>query len=330
MTSLGRTAEKQGRLLDAREQYLASEHVLFTPDAEKGLERIAEAADLQVKALMTDAAQAYGAENFKKAAQLLENAGALHPGNLTIGCNLAMTKYQQGNRDQALPLLDQCVGALRDKEPRRQLAELYTALVTGDRASVVAPGVRQQIARLNDAILAESDKDVPDDDDADAPSAAVVGLCPQMKAVQAALLKNPAMLFNLATCAESEGRYGDATRLLTEYTDAVPMAADNDEIQARLVVLKALSALPDPQGSQVRTLYASAARHVDARGYDQAIADYQKADEALPGFVESKRRIAILLEAQGQVDRARTYWRQVALAETTDDSRQQTQLIVEA
>src|SRR6185369_14821516 len=43
LTSLGRTAEKQGRLLEAREQYLASEHVLFTTDAEKGLERIAEA-----------------------------------------------------------------------------------------------------------------------------------------------------------------------------------------------------------------------------------------------------------------------------------------------
>ena len=168
LIGLGRTAEKLGRLLDAREQYLASEHVLFTEDAEKGLERIAQAADLQVKTLMTDAAQAYGAENFTKAAQLLETAGALHPGNLAIGCNLALTRYQQGNRDEALPLLDRCVGALRDKEPRRQLAELYTALVTGDRATV-ASGVRQQVARLNDAILAESDKDVPDDDEADVP-----------------------------------------------------------------------------------------------------------------------------------------------------------------
>ena len=329
LTSLGRTAEKQGRLFDAREQYLASEHVLFTTDAEKGLERIAEAADLQVKALTADAAQAYGAEKFNKAAQLLETAGALHPGNLTIGCNLAMTRYQQGNRDEALPLLDQCVGAVRDKEPRRQLAELYAALVTGDRLSVVPPAVRQQIARLNDAILTERDKDVPDDDDAEVSAAAVVGLCPQMKAVQATLVKNPSMLFNLATCADSEGRFGDATRLLTEYTQVAPMAADNDEVQARLALLKALSALPDPKGSLVRTLYASAARHVDARGYDEAIADYQKADVAMPEFTESKRRLAILLEAQGQVDRARTYWRQVVLAETIDESRQQTQLIVD-
>jgi tetratricopeptide (TPR) repeat protein len=329
LIGLGRTAEKQGRLLDAREQYLASEHVLFTTDAQKGLERIAQAADLQVKTLMTDAAQAYGAENFKKAALLLETAGALHPGNLAIGCNLALTRYQQGNRDEALPLLDRCVGALRDNEPRRQLAELYTALVTGDRVTVVAPGVRQQVARLNDAILAQSDKDVPDDDEADVPAPPPLGLCPQMKAIPGSLLKNPAMLFNLATCAETEGRLGDAIRLLTEYSQVVPTAADGEEVQARLVLLKGLSALPDPKGSLVRALYASAGKHVEAREYHKAIADYLKADEAMPELVETKRRLATLLQAQGQVDRARTYWQQVLLAETIEENRRQAQLVLD-
>jgi tetratricopeptide (TPR) repeat protein len=329
LTGLGRTAEKQGRLLEARQQYLASEHVVFTTDAEKGLERIADAAGQQVKSLMGDAAQAYAAENFTKAAQLLETAGALHPGNLTIGCNLALTKYQQGNREAALPMLDQCVGAVRDKEPRRQLAELFTALGTGDR-SPVAPNARQQVARLNDAILQESDKDPqPDDDEAGSPSVQATGLCAQMKQLQGGLLKNPAMLFNLGTCAEAEGRLADAIRLLTEYTQAAPMAVDKDEVQARLGILTDLAALPDPKGATVRALYVSAAKHVEARGYDQAIADYQKADEALPTYAESKRRIATLLEAQGQVDRARTYWQQVVLADTIAESRQQTQLIVD-
>src|SRR5688572_12212073 len=82
LIALGRTAEKQGRLLEARRQYLASEHVLFSTDAEKGLERIAEAALEQVKTILADAGRAYAAENFAQAAQLLESAGALHPGNL--------------------------------------------------------------------------------------------------------------------------------------------------------------------------------------------------------------------------------------------------------
>ncbi|MEP7308685.1 MAG: tetratricopeptide repeat protein [Acidobacteriota bacterium] len=330
LTTLGRNAEKQGRLLEARQQYLASEQVLFNEDAEKGLERIAEAADKQVKTLMADAEKAYVAENFAKAAQLLETAAALHPGNLAIGCNLALTRYQQGNHDDALTLLDQCVGALQDREPRRQLAELHTALTTGDRLSVVAPGDRQQVARLNDAMLQKRDNDPhADDDEADAPSPPAAGLCAQMRQLQAGLLKNPAMLFNLANCAESEGRLSDAIRLLTEYSQAAPTAADSEEVVERLVVLKSLSALPDPSGTLVRTLYASAGKHVESRGYDLAIADYLKAAEAIPEFSESQRRVASLLEAQGQVGRARTIWQQVILADPNDESRGQTQLIVD-
>ena len=60
---------------------------------------------------------------------------------------------------QALTLLDQCVGALQDKEPRRQLAELHTALQTGDRRTVAPPAISQRIARLNHAILKEGDQD---------------------------------------------------------------------------------------------------------------------------------------------------------------------------
>ena len=331
LTGLGRNAEKQGKLVEARLQYLASEQVLFTLDAERGLERIAEAAARQVKALMAEAEKAYATENFPKAAQLLESADALHPGDLSIGCNLALTRYQQGNRDDALALLDQCVGAMRDNEPRRQLAELHTALATGDRLSVVAPNVRPQIARLNDALLQERDNDplASDDDGADVPAAPAGALCTQMQRLQAGLLKNPAMLFNLAKCAETEGRLSDAIRLLTEYGQAAPTAADIDEVQERIVVLKSLVALPDPNGSLVRTLYASARKHVEARGYDLAITDYQKAAEAIPEFAESKRRVASLLEAQGLVDRARTYWQQVLVADTIEESRAQTQLIVD-
>lgn len=330
LTSVAQKAEKQGRLLEARQHYLASEHVVFNKDSEKGLERIAEAAGQQVKTLVADASQAYAAENFAKAAQLLESAGQLHPGNLAIGCNLALTRYQQGNRGEALALLDQCVAALRDKEPRRKLAELHTALVTGDRASVVAQSATQQVARLNDAILQESDRDVTsDDDDTDVSSSPAVGLCMQMKQLQAGLLTNPAMLFNLAKCAESEDRLGEAIRLLTEYSQVAPQAADIDEVQTRLSVLKDLSALPDPKGALVRNLYASARKHVEERAYDLAIADYQKADEAMPEFAETKRRLATLLEAQGKVDRARTYWQQAMVADSVEESRQQTQLALD-
>jgi len=79
LTTLARNLEKQGHLIEARTQYLASEHVLFTSDAERGLQHVAEAADQQVKSLMASAGQAYAAENFAKASELLASADALHP-----------------------------------------------------------------------------------------------------------------------------------------------------------------------------------------------------------------------------------------------------------
>ncbi len=71
LVGLGRNAEKQGHLLEARQQYLPSEDVRFNTEAENGLERIAKAAAQQVKTLMTDAEKAYVVENFAKAAQIL-------------------------------------------------------------------------------------------------------------------------------------------------------------------------------------------------------------------------------------------------------------------
>jgi tetratricopeptide (TPR) repeat protein len=325
LMGLGKAAEKQGHLIDARTQYLAAEHVLYTEDAEKALQRVAEAADQQVRSLMDRAAQAYAAEQFASAAQLLESAGDLHPGSLAIGCNLGLTRYQQGNRDEALALLNECVGAMRDKDTRRQMGELATALGTGDRLSVVSPAARQQVARLNDAILHDVGDDRESRDEVALPMTTV---CGQMKQLQAGHPRNPALLFNLAKCAESDGRLDDATVLLTQYVQAAPGAIDLDEVQARLVLLKALSELPEPKGTVVRAAYTSASKHVDAREYDRAIADYQQADEAMPEFRETKRRMASLLEAQGQIDRAREYWRQVLTAENGPDGAQQTETLL--
>jgi hypothetical protein len=104
LMNLGKAAEKQGHLIDARTQYLAAEHVVYTEDAEKALQRVAEAADQQVRSLMDRAAQAYAAEQFASAAQLLESAGDLHPGSLAIGCNLGLTREScpagAGRRDR--------------------------------------------------------------------------------------------------------------------------------------------------------------------------------------------------------------------------------------
>ena len=85
-----------------------------------------------------------------------------------------------------------------------------------------------------------------------------------MKQVQGGLPGNPAVLFNLAKCAESDGRLDDAMALLAQYSKAAPGAYDLDEVQARVVILQALSGLPEPRGSLVRTAYTTAAASIDS------------------------------------------------------------------
>ena len=261
---------------------------------------------------MDRAAQAYAAENFAKAAQLLESAGALHPGNLAIGCNLGLTRYQQGNRDEALALLDECVAAMRDKDTRRQIGGAGHRAGHRRSAERRGAGRSQQVARLNDAILPTTTGTTADDDDDDGPAAPAAGLCAQMKQLQAGLPKNPALLFNLAKCAESDGRLDDATDLLTEYGQAAPTAADIDEVQARLVVLKSLSALPEPQGAAVRQPIRSAGKHVEARDTIWRSRTTRRQTRPSRSSWRASAGSRPCWRRRGRSMRARTYWQQVS------------------
>jgi tetratricopeptide (TPR) repeat protein len=330
LTELGRKAEKQNKLLESRQQYLAAEEVLHTDDAEKGLERIADATSKQVRKLLAEAAHAYATKQYAQAAQILESAAALNASNLDIACNLALTRYQLGIRAEALTILEQCVASVQDKDLQRQTAELYTALGTANQPSVVTPRVKQQLAQLNDVILRESDKGVPaGDDEVETRAAPAPTLCAQLTQLRPALSGDPALLFNLAKCAELDGDFDNAIQFLTAYNRVAPAAADNDETGARMMALRQLVALPDDTGAQVRQRYGSAARNLEARRYDQAIADYQRADAAMPDFAESKRHIATLLLAQGDVDRARPLWQQLLSTDKSEERIVETQRILD-
>jgi hypothetical protein len=89
---------------------------------------------------MTSSAGLRG-ENFTKA-QLLETVYELHSGNLAIGCNLGLTRYQQGRRDDARAARRTCGVA----QEGSGAAGAGLAPSTGDRASVASPGSKPQVA----------------------------------------------------------------------------------------------------------------------------------------------------------------------------------------
>ena len=78
------------------------------------------------------------------------------------------------------------------------------------------------------------------------------------------MASSPAATFNLANCAETNGRTAEAVRLLEKYLEMSPDALDGGESRARIADLKSLLTLPGQNGVEVRRLYASA--YGDSRG----------------------------------------------------------------
>jgi tetratricopeptide (TPR) repeat protein len=136
------------------------------------------------------------------------------------------------------------------------------------------------------------------------------------------LTTSPSALFDLANCAETNGRATEAVRLLGKYLEAAPTALDADETRTRIAELQSLLTLPGQNGIEVRRLYASAYGELSERKYDRAVADLAKARELAPEFPLTTWKLALYYEAIGDIDRARehlTRFRQLASEQAAKD-----------
>ena len=311
LMTVAEQAERAGRLLDARASYLAAEQNLYSKDAENALERVAALIARKVTGLVNDAARAYGAGDFAKAAELLGSAALLEPANAPLLCNLAAVSYKQRREETAVELLDECLATLPDRDSARAFAEMRTALVTADW-SVVAEPLKAQVMRLNEHILRVGTEQPPLENQPQGRRiTARAAVCESLSQMPASVSIRPAMSFNRAACAEFDNRLAEAIESLTAYRHATPAPTDTGEIEARLAALHALAALPGETGDVVRRLHASAKTHAAERQFAEALADYRQADRALGGYSDTERQLAALFEARGQVDSAVKYWQSV-------------------
>jgi tetratricopeptide (TPR) repeat protein len=131
-------------------------------------------------------------------------------------------------------------------------------------------------------------------------------LCNALADLKSTIDSLPSGNFNLANCAESNGRASEAVGRLEQYLETAPGALDGDDVRARIVDLKALLALPGPSGVEVRRLYAGIYSALAERKYDRALADLNRARDLTPEFALTKWNLGLLYEAMGDVDKART------------------------
>jgi len=306
----GEALEQQGKLVEALDEYVDAEGVISTKEALAGIRRVRQAENQKVDALVAATHQTYEEAKYADCATQLEEGLKIEPANPLVHYDLAACYSKVPDRGRALDHLDESLGAVMKPQWRAGELELRSRLLMGtDPPSPLAsapPEAAERFENFNEAYLA-AERDPGDIHTSVDKQDPVAGgnLCQLAKDLEHDFPTNAAAEFNEAKCAEEDGRPNEAARLLGEYLKLAPKAMDQLDVQARREGLTSLAALPNEPGKIVRQHYALAARYLDYRRYDRAIAEYQAAEQALPAYPQTQWRLALLYESYGDVAKAR-------------------------
>src|SRR5579863_10323749 len=280
--------EKTGHLAEARAKYAESQSLIETNGAADAVKRLDQEIRNRVKDTLNESRKLYEQHKYREAAAALEEAMKLGFSQAVLAYDLALCSQQLGDRKQAAEYLRQARGGMQEKKQRQKLLHLLAFVTTGENGASANDSDRDRINRVNR--LAESigleaslqddgggeEDPVEEDDTADAPPAAELkpgshlgknidtnkgprsSLCTALGEFKGLLDKSPAIAFDLANCAESNGRTTEAEKFLEKYLELSPGALDAEDVRARIADLKALVALEGPNGVEIRRLYATA------------------------------------------------------------------------
>jgi tetratricopeptide (TPR) repeat protein len=331
--------EKAGQLAEARTRYAESQALIETNDVTDALKHLDQEIRQRVKDTLSESRKLYDSHKFKEAAAALEQAMKLQAFQPVLAYDLALCYHQIGERDKALEYLRQAKAGTADPKQKQKLQQLLTFFTTGENEHSLNDSDKDRVTRVNnladtigleasledaageETLFSEAADSPPPPPESRAPLAPNKNspaathndvsagrrssLCNALGELKSTLANSPSATFNLANCAESNGRPAEAVRLLEKYLEMAPQTLDADEVRVRVADLKSLLNLPGQNGVDIRRLYASAYASLAERKYDRALADFNKAGELAPEFALTKWKLALFHEAMGDVDRAR-------------------------
>jgi tetratricopeptide (TPR) repeat protein len=336
MTAEAQKLEKLGQLAEARAKYAASQALIEMKEVTEALKRVDEEIRKRVKDALNQSRKLYETRKFNEAASALDDSMKHQTFQAVLSYNLPLCYYQLGDRPKALEYLAKAKPGTVDPKQKEKLQQLLTHVTTGENGFAMNDSEKDRIIRVNQ--LSDSiglDASLEDDSgpeesffDGDAATADTVAaklpktdrptvahsdskaghrssLCNALGELRTTLVKSPSATFNLANCAESNGRTAEASALLEKYLEMAPKALDAEESRARIEELKALLSLPGRNGAEIRRLYASAYSALSERQYDRALTAFTAADALAPEFAPTKWKLALLYEATGNVNQAR-------------------------
>lgn len=341
MTAEAVKLEKAGQLADARAKYAESQALIEVKDVTEALKRLDEQIHNRVKDALKASHKLYEARKYTEAAAVLDESMKLQAFQTVLSYDLALCYHQLGERNKALEYLGKAKTGTVDPKQKQKLLQLLTFFTTGENGPALNDTDKERITRVNrladsigleafledeggaEELPSETDGPSPDASTAPTPAAASLktarpaathsdtsaghrsSLCNALGELKGTLASSPSATFNLANCAETNGRTTEAVRLLERYLEIAPTALDSAESHARIADLKSLLTLPGQNGVEVRRLDAAAYGALAERKYDLALTAFNKAGDLAPEFALTKWKLALLYEAMGNVDRAR-------------------------
>jgi tetratricopeptide (TPR) repeat protein len=336
MTTEAERLAKAGQLAEARTKYAESQALIEMKDVTEALKHLDEQIRNRVKDTLSESRKLYDSRKFKEAATALDEAMKLQAFQPVLAYNLALCYHQLGERNKALEYLRKANTGTPDPKQKQKLLQLLTFFITGENGVSLSDSDKDRISRINhlsesvgvEAFLQDEGGDEDSFSEAGTPSSQPISqaslktnvpasthsnsnanhrssLCNALGELKGTLASSPSATFNLANCAETNGRAAEAIRLLERYLEMAPSALDADESHARIADLKSLLSLPGQSGIEIRRLYASVYGSLAERKYDRALADLNKASDLAPEFALTKWKLALLYEAMGDIGRAR-------------------------
>jgi len=357
MTAEAQKLEKAGQLAEARVKYAESQALIEMKDVTDAIKHLDDEIHKRVKDALGESRKLYEAHKFKEAATALDANMKLQAFQSVLAYNLALCYYQLGDRNQALEYLGKARAGTNDPKQKQRLEQLNTYFITGERAASLKDSDKDRIDKVNR--LSESigvDAFLEDAEGSEEPSAEVhsssaqsgsqaaartnspvnahgntaasrrSSLCDALGEVKVLLVNSPAETFNLANCAETNGRTAEAAKLLEKYLEMAPAALDGNEAHVRIADLKGLLEVTGQNGAEIRRLYASVYGSLSERKYDRALADLNKAGELAPQFALTKWKLGLFYEAMGATDRARDNFNSYVQLATEQSSKDEAAL----
>jgi len=347
MAAEAQRLERSGKLVEARNKYAESQALIEVKDVTEAIKHLDDEIHNRVKSNLAASRKFYEARNYKQAAASLEEGLKSEAFQAVLAYNLALCYHQLGEREKALEYLIRAKTGTGDPKQKQKLLQLITFVTTKESGLSFKDAEKDRVGRVNalaesigvDASLEDSlgedsleDAEAFSEGDNAAPvpvTAATLktnatptqairagnssaghraSLCTALGELKSTLAATPSGAFDLANCAEINGRDAEALRLLEKYLEMSPQALDRKEIHVRIADLKSLLALPGQKGIEVRRVYASLYSSLAERRYDRSLADLNKAAALDADFSLTEWRLALLHEAMGNVASAKEHF----------------------